>query len=311
MLATVVVELAARPARTRVGHAPEVVVVALVSVAPTRHARLRHADLVAPDVPRLVVVRIRGDADALERDLVDLSQQLDRPLDRFALEVVAEAPIAEHLEEGVVARRTADLLEVIVFAGHAQAALHVHGARVRPFVDAGQHVLERDHARVHEEQRLVAGRDQRSARHDRVSTLGEEVDETLPDLRGGHARKVRALFAEVVFWHRLRVGETHFSGSATALVCSYTRPWAGMSPPDRSQRSTGGRTRPASLFATLGVDPNGVSDEVKAERRYEPWISTTDAAFERSQRWDPTSPSQTSTTPEPGTGRPARKADRI
>src|SRR4051812_46618330 len=214
MLATVVVELAAWSARTRVGHAPEVVVVALVGIAPARHARLGHAHLVAPDVPRLVVVRVRRYANPIERNLVDLGQQLDRPLDCFALEVVAEAPVAEHLEEGVVARRAANLLEVIVLAGHAQAALHVDSARVRPFVDPGQDVLERNHARVDEEQRRVAGWDQRAARHDRVPALGEEVDKVLAYLRRGHAWNARALLAEPVFWHPLRVGETHFSGSA-------------------------------------------------------------------------------------------------
>ena len=55
-------------------------------------------------------------------------RKLPRPVDRVALEVVAEAPVAEHLEQGVVPRRPADLLEVVVLAGHPEAALDVHGA---------------------------------------------------------------------------------------------------------------------------------------------------------------------------------------
>ena len=51
-------------------------------------------------------------------------------MDRLALEVVAEAPVAEHLEERVVARRPTDLLEVVVLAGDAQAALVVDRPRV-------------------------------------------------------------------------------------------------------------------------------------------------------------------------------------
>ena len=47
-------------------------------------------------------------------------QEVPRPVDGVALEVVAEAPVAEHLEEGVVPWRPADLLEVVVLAGHAQ-----------------------------------------------------------------------------------------------------------------------------------------------------------------------------------------------
>ena len=112
-------------------------------------------------------------------------EQLPRPVDGLALEVVAEAPVPEHLEEGVVARRAPDLLEVVVLAGDAQAALVVDGARVRALLGPGQRVLELHHPRVREEQRLVAGRDEGSARHDRVAALGEEVDEPPPDLGGG------------------------------------------------------------------------------------------------------------------------------
>ena len=59
-------------------------------------------------------------------------------VDRIALEVVAEAAVAEHLEEGVVARRAPDLLEVVVLAGDAQGALVVDRARVAARLGAGQ-----------------------------------------------------------------------------------------------------------------------------------------------------------------------------
>ena len=57
-------------------------------------------------------------------------QELPRPVDRLALEVVAEAPVAEHLEERVVTWRAPDLLEVVVLAGDPQAALDIDRARV-------------------------------------------------------------------------------------------------------------------------------------------------------------------------------------
>src|SRR5262245_56420770 len=82
-------------------------------------------------------------------------------------------------------RRPADLLEVVVLAGDAEAALVVDGAPVRPLLGAGQGILELDHPGVREEQRLVAGRDETGARDDRVASLGEELDEPPPDLVGG------------------------------------------------------------------------------------------------------------------------------
>ncbi len=117
--------------------------------------------------------------------------ELPGPVDRLALEVVAEAPVAEHLEEGVMARRPPDLLEVVVLAGHAQAALEVDGAGVAALFGAGQRVLEGDHPAVHEEQRVVVRRHEAGAGHDAMAALREELDELAPDVRGGPPRDPR------------------------------------------------------------------------------------------------------------------------
>ena len=83
----------------------------------------RQADLIRPDAVRLVVIGVDGRGDALAGDAELDGQELPGPVDRLALEVVAEAPVAEHLEQGLVARRAADLLEVVVLARDAQAGL--------------------------------------------------------------------------------------------------------------------------------------------------------------------------------------------
>ena len=58
-------------------------------------------------------------------------EQLPGEADRLLLEVVAEGEVAEHLEEGVVARGAAHLLEVVVLAAGAHALLRRGGASVR------------------------------------------------------------------------------------------------------------------------------------------------------------------------------------
>src|SRR4051794_21938678 len=177
--------LAARPARPCLGHPPEVRVVAVVDVAPARHPLGWQADLVGPDVPGEFVVRVRRRGEALARDTEVARQELPRPVDRLALEVVAEAPIAEHLEEGVVPRRPSDLLEIVVLAGDAQAALVVDGAGVRARLRTDEDVLELDHPRIREEERGVARRDEARTGDGRVPALGEELDEPATDLGGG------------------------------------------------------------------------------------------------------------------------------
>jgi hypothetical protein len=52
-----------------------------------------------------------------------LGDQGPGEIDRLFLEVVAEREIAQHLEEGVVARGVADIVEVVVLAAGADAFL--------------------------------------------------------------------------------------------------------------------------------------------------------------------------------------------
>src|SRR5262249_12701570 len=161
-----------RPLRRRLARP----VVVLLAEAPETIRRV--AELL-PALRRLVVVAIDGDAEALAVEAVAGAQELVGPRDRLGLEVVAEAEVAEHLEEGVVARRAADVVEV----GQAQALLRRGRAleRVRPAAE--EHVLELVHPGPGEEQgRIVVG-DQRGARADGVAALLEEVEVRRADLR--------------------------------------------------------------------------------------------------------------------------------
>ena len=57
--------------------------------------------------------------------------QFPGPVDGFLLEVIAEGPVAEHLEERVVVGVEADVFEVVVLAAGADAFLGVGGAGPR------------------------------------------------------------------------------------------------------------------------------------------------------------------------------------
>ncbi len=234
--AAVVVQLRARAAGADVGHPPPVLLVARREVAPAHEPLRRQPDLVLPDRVGEVVGGVDGRGEPLRRDLEVAGQELPRPVDRLALEVVAEAPVAEHLEQRVMARRPADLLEVVVLAGDPQAALVVHGPDVVPLLHPGQRVLELDHARVREQERLVARRDQAGAGDDGVAALGEEVHEPRPDLgrgqvgdrrllggarhrRNGSERGPRLRVPAAIRWDRL-----HGAGGAACCPRSPRRP---------------------------------------------------------------------------------------
>ena len=149
-----------------------------------------HADP-APDLDRLRVgpeaeLLVAGedrDPDPLRVEAEALGRELPAPGDRLLLEVVAEAPVAEHLEEGQVAGRVADLLDV----GGAEALLHVGDARRRRLGLAEEVGLERLHARRRQQHRgVVRGGHQRGRGDDLVAALLEEAQERLADLVGLH-----------------------------------------------------------------------------------------------------------------------------
>ena len=82
-------------------------------------------------------------------------EELPGPLDGFGLEVIAEAEVAEHLEEGEVTARAADLVEVVVLAAGPHALLDGRRPAVGRLLVTDEVGLERHHARVGEQQGVV------------------------------------------------------------------------------------------------------------------------------------------------------------
>ena len=178
------VNLRARAARAGLAHLPEVVL-----RAEAQHARGRQVGHLRPERLGLRVgLEDRGE-DPFLGQFPDAGEQRPRPLDRLGLVVVAEGPVAEHLEEGVVVDVAPDVIEIVVLARDAQALLGVRDPRGAGLLCAQEGVLEGDHARVREEQRWIALRNDAVARHDQVAPLAEELEETAADLGSGHGRE--------------------------------------------------------------------------------------------------------------------------
>ena len=110
-----------------------------------------------------------------------LGDQVPGVLDGAFLEVVTEAEVAAHLEEGAVPGGLADVLDV----GRAHALLHAGRPRPRRRLLAQEVGLERHHARVHEQQGRVRHQ-QRRGGHGLVTGRLEVRDEAAADLGGVH-----------------------------------------------------------------------------------------------------------------------------
>ena len=103
----------ARTARTGIAHRPEVVrgVRRALVVADPDHPLGRDADLLVPDVVRLVIAGVDGDPELVLGQVQPFFRGQEGPGvgDGIALEIITEAEVTEHLEEGVMPRGVADV----------------------------------------------------------------------------------------------------------------------------------------------------------------------------------------------------------
>ncbi len=121
------VQLGAGAARARVAHHPEVVFAVAgedllggqVAFPKSFGFEVGFGFFVAAEV---------GGVDAVFGQAPDLRDQFPRPFDGFFFEIVAERPVAEHFEEGVVIGVDADIVEVVMFSASADAFLRIGGA---------------------------------------------------------------------------------------------------------------------------------------------------------------------------------------
>ncbi len=178
-------DLRTRPARPGIPHLPEVVL-----VTEPEDACVGDAGDLAPQPARFVVGMVHRDIQAVGGDPEPLGARHPLPgvRDGFLLEVVAEGEVAEHLEERVVPRRVAHLLQVVVLAARPDALLAGHRAGVVAAFQPLKHPLELHHAGVGEEQRRVVGGNERGAGHLAVRPGGgrEVVEELAADGGGLH-----------------------------------------------------------------------------------------------------------------------------
>ncbi len=188
ILAAIEVELRAGAAGAARTCLPEVVL-----AAEQDDPLLGHADalpdldrlLVGPEAELLVTAK-DGRPDPLGVHPEPLRRQLPAPGDRLRLEVVAKAPVAEHLEKGEVAGGFADLLDV----SRAKALLHVSHPRCRWLLTSQEVGLEGLHSRGREQHRgVVDGGNQRSRGHDPVAPLLEEGQIGVADLLSFHRQR--------------------------------------------------------------------------------------------------------------------------
>src|ERR1700675_1338594 len=121
----VVENLRARATGPGFAHGPKIGL-----IAQSRTTGRVDTDFLGPDARRLVVLLEHRHPQPILRNSESPGDEIPRKMNGFSLEVVAETEITQHLEERVVSGRVADVLQVVVFAAGAHAALRGGRARI-------------------------------------------------------------------------------------------------------------------------------------------------------------------------------------
>ncbi len=156
MRPVIVENFRARSAGPELPHLPEI-----VGACDAQNPALGQARDFLPQVERLVVVDEHRHQQSIGGQPELPGDEVPGELDGTILEIVAEREVAEHLEEGVMARGVADIVEIVVLAARAHAFLRAYRARIGALLKAGEHVLELHHAGIGEHQRRIVARHQR------------------------------------------------------------------------------------------------------------------------------------------------------
>ena len=182
LAAEIEVNLATRAAGTGLTHLPEVVVLIAEN-------DVILGQILFPEVKCLLVHRHAilgctlkyGGIEPILGHTIDLGQEFPRPANCLFLEIVAERPVAEHLEHSVVVGIVAHLLEVVVFTRHAQALLGVGSAVKLLLGIAEEDVLKLVHTCIGKHKGGVILHNHRSRRHNGVAFALEKFEELFPD----------------------------------------------------------------------------------------------------------------------------------
>ena len=144
-------------ARTGIAHRPEI-----IRSGNADDAVITDAGNLLPQIGSLVILVIDGDKQPVLRQSVFFGDQVPGQLDGHVLEIITKREIAQHLEEGVMARRIADILKVIMLAAGPYTFLRCDSAVEADCFQPGKQVLELHHAGIGEHQCRVVLRHKRA-----------------------------------------------------------------------------------------------------------------------------------------------------
>ena len=176
LVAMVEKDFRARPARPRIPHGPEI-----VGRRNTHDFGIAQSGNFLPERVRLVILVIDRHHQTRGIETVFFGDQVPGKFDRTFLEIITEGEIAQHLEERMMPRRIADIIEIIMLAARAHTFLRCRSRRVRTLLDTGKNVFKLHHAGISEHQCRIITRNQRTGGDDLVAVPCKIIEKYGPD----------------------------------------------------------------------------------------------------------------------------------
>ena len=177
MIAMIIKDFGARPARAGWPHTPEIII--------CRNADdpvVGQASRFFPNLGRFVVIMVNGDAQPVFVDAKLFGDQFPGKRNCIGFEIIAKAKVSEHLEKCMVARGVSHIIQIIMLT----ASAHTFLRRCRPLVIAcfhpGKQVFKLHHPRIYEHQgRIILGH-QRAGFNNLMSLLCEIIQKGRTDI---------------------------------------------------------------------------------------------------------------------------------
>ena len=170
VIAMVIKNLCARPARPGWPHPPKIVIRRDADdpmVGQTRH--------LFPQICGFNIGMINRHAQFILVDAKIAGQQFPAKGDSLCLEIIAETEVSQHFEKRVVARGIADIIQIVVFAASTHTFLRRGGADIIALLQPCEAILELHHSRIREHQRRVVARHKRRTFHVPVPITNKKI----------------------------------------------------------------------------------------------------------------------------------------
>ena len=168
--------LGTRTTRTCIAHLPEVIMLVTVEDMIFRKVLFPKGSSFIVTFQSFFRAALEyGGVKVLRIYLQNLYQIFPCPVDSLFLKVVAERPVTQHLEHGVVVRGVSHFLQVIMFSANAQTFLRVRDSFIFRRVVAQNNIFKLVHPRIGKHQCRVIFNYHRSRRNDVVSFRLKEI----------------------------------------------------------------------------------------------------------------------------------------